>query len=535
MIGPSDSYVNSAQTPAQWADWDARIDKEMAERAYAEKRRAYEERLAAALATKARGGAPPPNPWRLSDNDIDFEGLLPTLPNDSHLARESALVAGLCEKRESDYVEHCLNTAGHILPVKVFQDSLRRRFVRFDQSTRLNLALIEGGARKPEPRRNAPAICTLVTRQHIPLPVLARVNFFPEQAAARRSSMLKEVETYAARNPLARMSTFTRGQRVPLPMLREETGHFTRKLSRLNAEPWFRHYAEIVFRAVEFGTLKLSALSAEWTAHIHAHTILKPHRYHHPKKWRKFCGKVARYMGAHWDCGRPIEDAREVVKYPVKPADLEHVLAVGGVAPICELYRQTLGMRMVETLGRLRSQRQSVKNTKRKRLKERNAEGEWLPVTRRCWNSQGRSRTKAAIRAARAVQEKKAELRAGLQMLAGRCELPEETPLAPKMINRIVARLAPAPFATRVYEPAVFVWNFTGDWEAITGHKCVARVVAAVTPQVSRALKAAQREDGEAGHHRPHQSHNCPAAEVGLGLVNAPPDPFRRHLEAVSA
>ncbi len=538
----SDEEISSA-----WAEWKAnnppeplsreihlRVEEFDRNRLKAEKLREWKRAVAEAAHIKQHGPRPPFP--RLADTWDGAGDEYWTAPNDHQHARESAIIDGLNVKRESDYVEHCMNTAGFIMPEAPYQKSLRRRFVRYDQSVRLALILVKGGARRPESRRNAPSILTLVSRQEIKLPIIPRVNFLPETAASRRSPMLKEVETHLERNRYARMATFSIGKRTPLLRVRETHSRLTRKLSKLNAEPWFKAIATIVFRAVEYGTPKLCALTADITLHVHAHTIFQPHRFVPPKKWRKFCKRVSRYIGAHWDAGRPVENPRELVKYPVKPADLEKMHALGGDEAVCEFYRQTVGLRMVETLGALRVQRSSLKNTKRRRVKERNADGDWIPATRRSWNSQGRSVTKAAQRAKRGKTAATAKFRAGMETLQGFCHLPEPTPAAPKMLNRIVARLAPAPFASRVYEPAAFVWNFDGNWDAITSHRCVARVVEAVRPQVEESLKklarAKQRASG--AHNSPHQSHNCPAEQNDFGLLNAPPDPFRRHLEAVS-
>ncbi len=517
---------NHVPPPAHLAaQWDEAISRDMDNRRRAD----WKRRLAEAAATKKKG---PPAPFpRVADESDGAEYW--ACPLDHHLSRESAVVDALNVKRETDYVEHCMNTAGFIMDDVPYQKSLRRRFVRFDQSIKLAMALVEGGARKPESRKNAPSILTYVSRREIKLPIIPRVNFLPETAAARRSPMLKEVENYAHRNPLARMATFTAGQRVALSGIRARTMELTRKISRLNSEKWFKPNAEIPFRAIEYGTFKLSAQTGEHTAHTHAHCILKPRRFMKPKKWAKFCRKVSAFMGAHWDGGRPIENAREMVKYPVKPADLEHLLEIGGIEPICEFYRQTLGLRLVETLGSLRAQRQSRKNTKRKRVKERNADGDWLPAMRRNWNSQGRSVTKAATRAKRQRKAAAERFREGMDGLNGFCQLPPEPAAAPKMVNRIVARLGSGPYASPVYEPAAFVWNFDGNWDAILSHPCVQRCAEAVRPQVESALAkvaAAQRRAATAAHNSPHQSHNCPNPILEF----PPPDPFRKHMEALS-
>lgn len=530
--GVSYDLPGAPVSPAIKSAFDGRMATAEAERIGGEKT-AKMAKWRADCARAARFGIKPIP--RLADTETTGE-----LPyHEERRLEESQLIESLTYKRESDYVEHSANTAGHILPADKYAESLQRRFVRWDQSTKLAAALIEGGARQAESRKNAPCIITLCTRKVIELPILPRVNFLPEVAAMRRSPMLAEVEAYAAApgHEWDRMATFTEGPRCPLPELRERTQAFTRKISRLNSEKWFKPRASIPFRALEFGTPKLlPSAGYEFTLHIHAHTILHLRRFMAPKKWRKFCRKISAFMGARWDGGRPIENAREMVKYPVKPADLETMLALGGPSAICAFYTATKGLRLVETLGDLRRSRSSIKNTKRKRVKERNAQGEWLPAVRRSWNSQGRSVTKHAQRAKRASVELRAASVEAIDSARGFCNLPEVRKLAPKMLNRIVARLAPAPFASQVYEPAAFVWNFTGDLDAICGHRSVARVVEVCTPKVEESLRRLARNAGRAApaHNSPHQSHNCPDHICEFPAPDPQKAAFRHHLEAIA-
>jgi len=61
--------------------------------------------------------------------------------------------------------------------------------------------------------------------------------------------------------------------------------------------------------------------------------------------------------------------------------------------------------------------------------------------------------------------------------------------------NQIVARLAAAAYFDRVSRPALLVWNYDGNLAALTGHKFVAEVVAAVEAQVEAARAAIPAKD----------------------------------------
>lgn len=447
-------------------------------------------------------------------------------------------------ERVSDYHAHVINRAGFGMDSEEWAESVKRRWERFQQGRELAASLERTGiiADYAGSNRPRPFIVCPISRRAIALPMLRRVNFFPEQAASRRAEMLGEVETWLAKpgNRWARMGTFTAGKRVPTSEIRETHSALTRRLSKMAAAKWFREVATLVFRAVEFGTPKLEILAngPEWTWHIHAHTIFRPHRRLNRNEWAEFCRRVARYMKAHWDAGRPVEKARELVKYPVKPCDLETLREIGGDMEVRKFFDATLKLRITETLGTLRDQRAALRIEKRKRCKERTRNGDWVRTVRRDWNKRGRVQTREEIRAARRhadeIREAAKIAREALQNLAGQCALPHEdggTRNCAPMRNRIVARLSPAAYVAPVFEPGFYVWNFDGNFDAIAQHPAVAPALEAVRDYTAFQLETAARR--EAAHNRSHQSRNCPADVDALDLIHAPPDPLRHHLEAL--
>ena len=58
------------------------------------------------------------------------------------------------------------------------------------------------------------------------------------------------------------------------------------------------------------------------------------------------------------------------------------------------------------------------------------------------------------------------------------------------MVNRIFARLAPAPYFDQITRPALHVANFNGDYSALMREAYVAEYVAAVRDQIARAERA---------------------------------------------
>lgn len=453
-------------------------------------------------------------------------------------AHHEARIGGVLEeKRASDFHEHTLALAGYTLGRDEFAASVRRRWQRYQDTLDLANALESAGVEANytgKAGRPAPSIVCPISRRAIPLPSIRRLNFFPETAASRRSAMLKEVEAYLERHEWARMATFTAGGRVPTCEIRATHSALTRRLSRLADEKWFKRRAELVFRAIEYGTPRLCGFSGNWTWHVHAHAIFRPFRRYTKKAWKVFLQRVGRYMGAHWDAGRPVENARELVKYPVKPADLRTLLALGGPMEVRAFYEQTLGLRICETLRSLREQRRRLRSTTRRRHKELTNDGRWVRTIRQNWNARGGPIRRAEEKAKRKLAEQRAEFREAMQNLAGACPLPLAAGVAP-MSNRLVARLSPAPYASRVYEPAALVWNFNGDFDAIAQHRAWRNTLGAVGAYVSRQIEQVAAEDAAGVQQSSHQSHNCPAGPSAPPLIDAPPDPFRRHLEALLA
>jgi hypothetical protein len=149
---------------------------------------------------------------------------------------------------------------------------------------------------------------------------------------------------------------------------------------------------------------------------------------------------------------------------------------------------------------------------------------------------QSREELRAERKQKDALRERAAEVREALHNLAGQCPLPHPEAGARNcapMRNRIVARLSPAAYVAPVFEPGFYVWNFDGDFDAIANHPSVAPALASVRDYTAFQLETAARRG--AAHNRSHQSRNCPAAHDAPALIHPPPDPFRRHFEALTA
>lgn len=542
MIGPADNYESAPAVVLTPAEIARRFELEDAHKNRVADRNA----LARLIRQRTPETAEKPKPTR---EEIAYARSVRaekywTGPEPTQSAEAECEVEAIEEieaERLTDYEAHLANRSGFVMDTKEWGESIRRRFDRFTQSMELAACLERTGVRANYAGTNRPRpfIVCPISRKAIPLPMLRRVNFFPEQAAMRRAAQLAEVETWLARpgNKWARMATFTAGRRVPTEHIRGTHGALTRRMSKMAKTKWFSAVASLVFRAVEFGTpkLEIGEVGPDWFWHVHSHAVFRPHRKLARREWADFCARVARYMGAHWDAGRPVKNARELVKYPVKPCDLETLAKVGGDFEVRRFFEATFKLRIAEMLGTLREQRHRVRLAKKKRCKERTRSGEWVSTVRRDWNRRGRVETEAEIKAKRDEQTARRERIKALREAAGFCVLPHPEAgrdVAP-MLNRIVARLSPAAYATPVFEPGFLVWNFDGNFDAIANHPAVAGALAKVRDYTAFQIETHRR--GEAAHNSSHQSRNCPAGLDDFGLAHAPPDTFRHHFEAVSA
>lgn len=211
-----------------------------------------------------------------------------------------------------------------------------------------------------------------------------RICFIPAVAESIRRPVLHALEALCEQETWLRFATFTGGSRVKLCQVRRAIRELIRRISRLNAEPWFAAEAEIVFRAIELGTPERSRkgkgafgiskdeenarLNAGQNGrfdeggeierdengvfwfHPHAHVAWRLKNGPMPAaKWEAFLKRIWAYWGDQWDEGGVIREPREACKYVTKPGA---VLALP--APeLAELSRQLSRLKLVQPMGKL--------------------------------------------------------------------------------------------------------------------------------------------------------------------------------------
>ena len=169
------------------------------------------------------------------------------------------------------------------------------------------------------------------------------IRFLPVVAQRDRRPVLNGLAMWL-RGPEgrhARYAVVTSGVRVPLGGdLKKRQAEHTANIRRWSSEASQRWGVELLFRATEFTT-------ADEGVHLHSNVVYRLSRRLTKKEWRKFLKWSRTRLRAHWkDCG-PLKDASEVVKYCMKPAELETL----SEPHLVWLFEQTYRAKLCQPLG----------------------------------------------------------------------------------------------------------------------------------------------------------------------------------------
>jgi hypothetical protein len=460
---------------------------------------------------------------------------------------------------EADFRAVCANLTGTIIADEAFQTVQERLDAKDAQSITLANALDATG-RYPTPFNRGPkdpgACCVIgvFTGAVRPLPALRRVCFLPSIAAMLRSKMLRDAEHFLDCHPTAcRLFTMTHGERVvfeSVDQFRAVIQAHTRRISRMNTlEPFrrwhcpykdrrrlgragWRQQAQIELRGLEYGSPEF--IGGKLTLHIHSHLVVRELRVVTGKQRANFRRQLWRRWGKVWDDAGTIQNAREFVKYPVKPADLDVMLRDGGPGLLADFYEAVRGLHHYQPSGELRQTRRLRRTNARRITAFRRLDGRTLEETGD-WNAE--KRPFAPVNARRNAWLKRKREEAAWRLAEFRLSVPTdpetETPVysegnahrppdnrraAPRVANRILSRVAPGPYGSPVFEPGVVVWGFDGNLAAVLEQPRVAAMreqhaEAWNNAQAARALIRACAA-APAASEGSQRSSNCPCAET---------------------
>ena len=184
------------------------------------------------------------------------------------------------------------------------------------------------------------------------LDAFRNISFIPIVARRKRRKAQLELEYYLQNNTKCRMWTMTTGRRCNIEELPQRIDSIHSKFGRVNSTRFMKKLgAKFVFRATEFG--EIARTDEGLSFHPHVHALLYLDKKLSRKEWNILLLKIKDYFVYYSkDCG-VIRDANELVKYCVKPCDLEHLTG----KELVSLHQVCTKKRLVEFLGGLRIQK----------------------------------------------------------------------------------------------------------------------------------------------------------------------------------
>lgn len=261
---------------------------------------------------------------------------------------------------ERVFIEICKAQTGRELPDDIKERQNQARALLLAQSYRIARALESEGI--PAFGESKLTLVGVLSGECIELPDFRNIVFIPSVAQRKRHKMLKHLEYFMQQHPYSRMWVFTSGNRVPLHGVRDRITWLHRRLSKLNAEPFFQALGvRIVFRSTELGEVQRDE-SGTVTFHIHAHVIVHLEKKLSKDRWSELLANVRDWWKHHFSDAKRIQQARESCKYVVKPGDLDQLTN----PELAELHHQLFRLHLVQCLGELKQQRKEVVETKRR-------------------------------------------------------------------------------------------------------------------------------------------------------------------------
>ncbi|WP_408913686.1 hypothetical protein [Brucella pseudogrignonensis] len=200
------------------------------------------------------------------------------------------------------------------------------------------------------------------------VPLYRAIRFIPSVAARDRRPVLNGLRFLMLHHPRARYfryAVFTSPEPVVCGSeLRDAIQKLSRRISKW-AKKAREHDVDVLFRGIEF--TRSTAAERDAAAHdrgqesdlaerygpdavlyhVHANVITWPKRAMKDEDWSAFLSMTWKAVKAHWKDNGSVKKADEIVKYCLKPADLESATD----DELVWLYRQTERLKLVQPLG----------------------------------------------------------------------------------------------------------------------------------------------------------------------------------------
>ena len=265
------------------------------------------------------------------------------------------------------------------------------------------------------------------------------ISFLPTKARQQRNKTSKELNLFVHQNPFTRAWLFT-DKRTTLLYLRNTIQRMHRRLSRLNAEDFMKLYgARFVFRTTELGEI-FPLGESDVSIHPHMHALMVLDKKLSKEQFIELNKCIQNFWGAYSRDSGKIRNAREMVKYCVKPNDMEGLNS----QQIIKLYHAQNGLHLIQPLQDFKQTRKQIRDNNEKVIVRKG-----IPKLVPNWNRSNIKKSKAD------------PMREYLDMLEDQRKAIaiRECSLA---TPRIVAWCTPSPLFTHVSEPVFMVHGLQG-------------------------------------------------------------------------
>jgi hypothetical protein len=319
---------------------------------------------------------------------------------------------------ERVYLKIVQDESGREIPAEAFEKKKAERDLLMSQSIHI-ADMLESVGVKAYGASNLTMV-GLLTGIEEPMINFRNIVFIPAVAKRKRNKMLGDLEYFIQNHPYSRMWVFTSGNRCPIEAVADRIKEVHRRISKLNAKPFMKAAGiTIVFRATELGALQ--RIDGKPTFHIHCHAIIHLGRKLTKAAWSSLLGKVREWWQFHFADAKQIQMAREACKYVVKPGDLLNLTG----SELKALYDQLFKLHLVQALGPLRAQRKDREETDLRFHRVSTPLGSKLETIPN-WNTRPPA---------------------------------TDSPSQGAGLDMVLATLPPAPYFSRITEPAAIVMN----------------------------------------------------------------------------
>lgn len=200
------------------------------------------------------------------------------------------------------------------------------------------------------------------------VPMYRAIRFIPSVAARDRRPYLNGLKYYMETRPESRYyryAVFTAPEPVPFGgAMREAVRSLSRRISKW-APKAREHGVEVLYRGIEYTRATAAERDAEAAArgkpsnlsehygpdtvlyHVHANVITWPKRAMTDADWSSFLSMTWKTVKAHWKDNGRIQKPEEIIKYCLKPADLNNA----SDEELAWLYHETKRLKITQPLG----------------------------------------------------------------------------------------------------------------------------------------------------------------------------------------